>query len=211
MKGPNSTEATGNLPFQTPHHYFPFPSLPPPLPPLVQEYLLQEVDLDGGPGSLRFIEKKNPNHETWGKMKLFLLRQVEERSFAKFGGEEGLDAEIVRRATEKSNQRDKRDAKKMAKVGPLGAFRARGWLPPLTILQRRMGGWANAPAFSAVETKHNDEHVAQDEEQGQGPRARVPQGERGLGEGRMKHAPHSWTPSQLPTTHRNIAKTPTTG
>eukprot|EP00050_Salpingoeca_kvevrii_P014299 m.34633 g.34633 ORF g.34633 m.34633 type:complete len:268 (+) comp5680_c0_seq1:65-868(+) len=83
----------------------------------MQEYLLKERDLDPSmPDSLRHIEKKNPHREHWGKMKLFLRCQVEEKSYQRYGGEAGLDAEIARKAEDRRKQKQRLSAKKMRKL-----------------------------------------------------------------------------------------------
>lgn len=63
-----------------------------------------------------FIEKPNPHSQHWGKMKLYLLFQVEQRSFERYGGENGLDREIVKRAEEKRKRKQKSHVKAMKKV-----------------------------------------------------------------------------------------------
>ena len=40
------------------------------------KYLLKDVDIDQREPPLRFIEKKNPHNEHWGRMKLYLESQV---------------------------------------------------------------------------------------------------------------------------------------
>ena len=40
------------------------------------KYQLKDVDLDKREPLLRFIVKKNPRHEKWGEMKLYLESQV---------------------------------------------------------------------------------------------------------------------------------------
>ena len=62
-----------------------------------EDYLLKDADLGGRPDSLRYIERKNKKNEKWNPYKLYLLCQVEERSYKLYGGEEGLDAEFDRR------------------------------------------------------------------------------------------------------------------
>ena len=72
-----------------------------------KDYVLEDFDLDGDRGGLRCIEKKNPQHENWGKMKLYLLSQVESLSFKRYGGRDGLDAELDRRDTESRKRKEK--------------------------------------------------------------------------------------------------------
>lgn len=45
----------------------------------------------------RFMEKPNPRHAAFVTMKLYLYKQVRERSWLKFGGEEGLETEKRKR------------------------------------------------------------------------------------------------------------------
>ena len=72
-----------------------------------KDYLLEDFDLDGERGGLRCIEKKNPQHEHWGKMKLFLLSQVEAMAHTRYGGRDGLDAELDRRDSESRKRKEK--------------------------------------------------------------------------------------------------------
>lgn len=46
---------------------------------------------------LRFMEKQNPRHTNWKPMKLYLRKQVRERSYRRWGGSEGLAAEREKR------------------------------------------------------------------------------------------------------------------
>lgn len=79
-------------------------------------YLLRDIDLDGKDQSLRFIEKKNPHYETWGKMHLYLRCQVEQRSFDKYGGEGGLEAEHDRRDEARSEKKQKKQVKQIKRL-----------------------------------------------------------------------------------------------
>ena len=67
--------------------------------------MLQEHELGGGTTGLRCIEKKNTKNEHWSSVKLYLLVQVEELSFKNFGGEDGLDAELERRAGQRKERK----------------------------------------------------------------------------------------------------------
>eukprot|EP00041_Stephanoeca_diplocostata_P015569 m.297622 g.297622 ORF g.297622 m.297622 type:complete len:425 (-) comp20084_c0_seq2:571-1845(-) len=80
------------------------------------DYLLRDHDLSGRPDSLRFIEKTNQRNRHWSKMKLYLLSQVEERSFALYGDEDGLDAEFERREDAKRGAQVARQKKKMQQL-----------------------------------------------------------------------------------------------
>ncbi|CAM9299270.1 unnamed protein product [Ectocarpus fasciculatus] len=46
---------------------------------------------------LKFVERDNPHHSSWTKMKLYLRREVAEYSFKRWGSEDGLAAERRRR------------------------------------------------------------------------------------------------------------------
>merc|ERR1711916_17316 len=65
------------------------------------EFLLSTADF----AQLRFIEKRNPHKSSWSQMKLYLLAQVEEISYSRYGGVEGLDQEYERRAAEREHKR----------------------------------------------------------------------------------------------------------
>ena len=57
------------------------------------QYLLTDSTLR----SLPSVEKGNPRHATWTKMKLFLRLHLRERAAARWGGAPGLDAEKEKR------------------------------------------------------------------------------------------------------------------
>jgi DNA-repair protein complementing XP-A cells len=81
-----------------------------------EEYLLTDVDLDVNFGGLVCVEKKNPRNERWGLMKLYLRCQVEKVCFDRYGGEDGLDKEIVRRSEEKLKMQSKKQKNKVARL-----------------------------------------------------------------------------------------------
>ena len=85
-----------------------------------RKYLLLDDDLEphttDGPPSLRFIERKNPLNEHWQKMRLYLRSQVELLSFTRFGGAEGLAAEIDRREEDSRKRKQDKYVQKVAKV-----------------------------------------------------------------------------------------------
>ena len=56
---------------------------------------------DGTISVLSFVERDNPNNRGWAPMKLYLTKHVRERSYARWGGEEGLEAERRRRQEKK--------------------------------------------------------------------------------------------------------------
>lgn len=80
------------------------------------EYLLRDIDLDGTGDGLRYIETKNKQHETWGNVYLYLRCQVEERSFARYGGEDGLDAEHERRDEARMAKKQRKHVKEMKRM-----------------------------------------------------------------------------------------------
>ena len=48
------------------------------------EFLLQDTHFEREP-PLKFISRKNPHHQSWGEMKLFLRVQVEKRALEVWG------------------------------------------------------------------------------------------------------------------------------
>jgi hypothetical protein len=58
------------------------------------------------------LEKENPKHEGWGKMRLFLRQTAMRWSYSKFDGPEGLEAERVRRAERRAAQLEGRSERK---------------------------------------------------------------------------------------------------
>ena len=66
-----------------------------------QQYLLTDADLK----LLKSMERKNPQHADWTAMKLYLERQVQEISYKKYGGQEGLEEEARRRVSKKLDKR----------------------------------------------------------------------------------------------------------
>eukprot|EP00730_Choanoeca_flexa_P018494 TRINITY_DN8995_c0_g1_i2.p1 TRINITY_DN8995_c0_g1~~TRINITY_DN8995_c0_g1_i2.p1 ORF type:complete len:303 (+),score=65.37 TRINITY_DN8995_c0_g1_i2:2-910(+) len=81
-----------------------------------KEYLLRDSDLTGKPGSLRFIERTNPNNDSYNKMKLFLFAQVQARSFERYGDEDGLEAEHNRRVATQQGHKDRRRKERIDKL-----------------------------------------------------------------------------------------------
>jgi len=74
------------------------------------EFLLQDTHFEREP-PLKFISRKNPHHQSWGEMKLFLRVQVEKRALEVWGSEEALEAEHEKR----EDRRDKLKVKKFNK------------------------------------------------------------------------------------------------
>lgn len=63
---------------------------------------------------LRYVEKKNPRHSSWQPMKLYLVKHVRARSYVRWGGEEGLGAELERRDAKHWDRTFKRTAELFA-------------------------------------------------------------------------------------------------
>jgi len=74
-----------------------------------QEYILTDGELR----HLPFIQKPNPLSARYHDMKLYLVAQVEEFSFKKWGGEENLDKEHERREREKEAKKTKKFQKQL--------------------------------------------------------------------------------------------------
>lgn len=79
-----------------------------------QDYFLTESELNDTQ-LLPRKEKDNP-HYKYNKMKLYLRYQVEEFAFKKWGGEEGLDKEWVRREEAKNVKKSKQFEKKLLEI-----------------------------------------------------------------------------------------------
>ena len=93
-----------------------------------RKYLLLDDDLEphttDGPPSLRFIERKNPLNEHWGRMKLFLRSQVEAAAHARFGGAQGLADELERREALSRKRKQDRSAEQIRKACSIAATRS---------------------------------------------------------------------------------------
>ncbi|ODV61232.1 DNA repair protein RAD14, partial [Ascoidea rubescens DSM 1968] len=79
-----------------------------------QDYFLTESELNDV-DILPRKEKDNP-HYKYNKMKLYLRYQVEEFAFKKWGGEDGLDKEWVRREEVKNIKKSKEFEKKLLEI-----------------------------------------------------------------------------------------------
>jgi len=55
------------------------------------KYQLKDCDFDKRDPPLSYVVRKNPRHEKWGEMKLYLESQVAERALEVLGGEEGIE------------------------------------------------------------------------------------------------------------------------
>jgi DNA repair protein len=72
------------------------------------EYLVTDGDLD----TLKYIERKNPRNDSWGMMKLYFTRQVEQLSSKKFKSKEVLNAEREKRQIDALNKQVQQSQKK---------------------------------------------------------------------------------------------------
>ncbi|XP_065174304.1 DNA repair protein complementing XP-A cells homolog [Atheta coriaria] len=82
----------------------------------MKEYLLKDCDLDRREPPLKFITKKNPHHNSWGEMKLYLQIQVEDRALEVWGTEEKLEEEIKKREEKKVATKTKKYHKQMKEL-----------------------------------------------------------------------------------------------
>mmetsp|Transcript_34712 Transcript_34712/g.79174 ORF Transcript_34712/g.79174 Transcript_34712/m.79174 type:complete len:223 (+) Transcript_34712:3-671(+) len=80
-----------------------------------ETFLLTDADLDPGRGGLAFVVRSNPRKERWNQMKLYLRQQVEQKSHERFGGPDGLEAEIRHRVMEQYARKRKKLEGKLPK------------------------------------------------------------------------------------------------
>ncbi|XP_064619197.1 DNA repair protein complementing XP-A cells homolog isoform X2 [Lineus longissimus] len=80
-----------------------------------KEYLLKDHHFEKDP-PLKFIEKKNPRHDRWGTMKLYLKKQVITRSLEVHGGEDGLEEKKEERKEKREEGKQKKFDKKMKQL-----------------------------------------------------------------------------------------------
>lgn len=76
-----------------------------------EDYLLS----DGSLAHLTYIERKNPRDPRFNKMKLFLLRDVQEVAVAKHGSLDAIEPERERRLEESLRRKEARILKKVRK------------------------------------------------------------------------------------------------
>lgn len=77
-----------------------------------EDYLLTDGELRDT-DLFKHLEKPNPHKTTYNNMMLYMRYQVEEYSFKKWGGPEGLDAEYERRVEMQRKRKDKKLMKQM--------------------------------------------------------------------------------------------------
>jgi DNA-repair protein complementing XP-A cells len=78
-----------------------------------QDYLLTDEELRDT-SVMPFWQRPNPHKKAFADMKLYLREQVEQFSFKKWGGEEGLDKEYERRVNTKQAKKQKEFKQKMS-------------------------------------------------------------------------------------------------
>ncbi|KAK9460646.1 XPA protein C-terminus-domain-containing protein [Lipomyces oligophaga] len=80
-----------------------------------EDYLLTDPELRSKE-DLPHLERPNPHKNTYSNMMLYLRYQVEEFSFKKWGGEEGLDKEYERRVEMKKEKKGKKFTEKLRQM-----------------------------------------------------------------------------------------------
>lgn len=80
-----------------------------------EDYFMTEPEL-ADLGLFRRIVKENPHSGTFSRMQLFLRYQIEEYAFQKWGSEENLDKEWLRREEMRKNRREKRFNNKLREM-----------------------------------------------------------------------------------------------
>ena len=80
--------------------------------------MLHDIDLDPKAGGLGFLMKVNPQHQLFSSMKLYLETQVRTLSFSRYGGADGLAAELYQR---KIKAQEARAARRLAQESALVA------------------------------------------------------------------------------------------
>uniref|UniRef100_H2Z4Z7 XPA C-terminal domain-containing protein n=1 Tax=Ciona savignyi TaxID=51511 RepID=H2Z4Z7_CIOSA len=79
-------------------------------------YLLSEVDLTKREPILKCVVRKNPRHNKWGDMKLFLKLQVEQRALEVWGSEEAIEKEHELRQQKREEAKRKKFDKNMKQL-----------------------------------------------------------------------------------------------
>lgn len=80
-----------------------------------EDYFLTDPEL-ADESLFKRIIKENPHSGTFSRMQLFLRYQIEEYAFNKWGGEEQLDKEWLRREEMKKNRREKKFNNKLKEM-----------------------------------------------------------------------------------------------
>lgn len=78
----------------------------------MQDYLLKDCDFDKREPPLKYILRTNPHDARWGKMKLYLHLQIEQRALEVWGSEENLIEEKEKRKLKQEEARRKKFNKK---------------------------------------------------------------------------------------------------
>lgn len=79
------------------------------------DYLLTDPELEDR-GLFHRMEKQNPHSGTYSRMILFLREEVEQYSFKKWGGQDKLDSEWVRREERKISIKEKKYQKQLKEM-----------------------------------------------------------------------------------------------
>lgn len=80
-----------------------------------EDYFLTEPEL-ADEALFKRIVKENPHSGTFSRMQLFLRYQIEEYAFKKWGGEDKLDSEWLRREEMRKNRREKKFNNKLREM-----------------------------------------------------------------------------------------------
>ena len=89
-------------------------------------YLLHDMDLDPKAGGLGFLMKVNPQHQLFSSMKLFMEAQARALSYSRYGGADGLAAEIRQRQKKAQEAKlARRLAQEAALSAPVGSRKRR--------------------------------------------------------------------------------------
>ena len=81
-------------------------------------YLLHDIDLDPKAGGLGYLMKVNPQHQLFSSMKLYLESQVRTLSYSRYGGVDGLAAEVHQR---KMKAQEAKAVRRLAQESALSA------------------------------------------------------------------------------------------
>jgi hypothetical protein len=110
--------------------------------------LLHDIDLDPKAGGLGFLMKVNPQHQLFSSRKLYMEAQVRSLSHSRFGGADGLAAEIQQR---KIKSREAKAARRLAQEFALSA--------PSENRKRRSQSYRDIDVASAIRAAVESAHV----------------------------------------------------
>lgn len=115
---------------------------------LQASYLLHDIDLDPKAGGLGFLMKVNPQHQLFSSMKLYLETQVRTLSFSRYGGADGLAAEVHQR---KIKAQEVKAARRLAQESALSA--------PVESRKRRSSSSRDIDVAAAIRAAIEGAHV----------------------------------------------------